>query len=267
MISHSTLLEAIDTSMFLLPELPGRVTDLTIPGIRGHAMDGSDPFVSIVGAARLTSENADQVIQQVSDHFFGQNKAFGWIVGPLSTPGDLASRLKRVGMQKDLELAGMVYTRLDVPIPANPKVIIREATADDNAIASPLLSQAIGFTPEGGRATVEALALSESPLLRRAYLAYLPSNPVPVAYASMIYLPGQPIAVLYCAATLESARGQGVYTSLVSRRLADAHRDGIHAAVIQAVRDSSAPICGKLGFEELCNLDWYIWKPEEGEKE
>jgi hypothetical protein len=195
--------------------------------------------------------------------FARQHKAFGWIVGPNSTPSDLSRRLVSIGMEKAIELAGMVYDRLDVPIPANPDVIIREVTTEDVDVAGALLSEAIGFTPEGGRATVKALALSSSPVKRRAYMAYLPESAAPVAYASMIYLPDQPLVVLYCAGTLEQARGRGVYTSLVSRRLADAHRDGVQAAVIQAVRDSSAPICRKQGFVELCNLDWYIWEPED----
>jgi hypothetical protein len=265
-LSLQKLLDAIETSMFLLPELPGMVDWLDTPGLTGREINGSDAFVSLMGCARLTEQTATAAIEQVYARFTRQNKAFGWIVGPNSTPPDLTRRLASIGMEKALELAGMVYDRLDVPIPSNPDVTIREVTPADVDLASVLLSESIGFTPAGGRATVEALALSSSPLKRRAYMAYLPETETPVAYASMIYLPDQPIVVLYCAGTLEAARGHGVYTSLVARRLADAHRDGMQAAVIQAVSTSSAPICAKLGFVELCHLDWYIWEPEEGEK-
>ncbi len=262
-ISQNDLLEAVDSGMFLLPKLPGRVEWLDIPGIQGRSINGSDAFVSLTGVARLTTENADGVIRHVYDRYTNRKQGFGWIVGPLTTPVDLGERLSRLGMEKVLELAGMANTRLDVPIPVNPAVTIREVSVDDLEIAVPLLSEAIGFTPEGARATVEALALGPSPLRRRAYLAYLPDDPDPVAYASLINFPNQPIVELYCAATLERARGQGVYTGLVARRLADAYRDGARAAVIQAVRTSSAPICQKLGFEELGGLDWYIWEPDE----
>jgi len=262
MLSPSRLIDAIETSMFLLPELPGRVARLSIPGLLGREIDGSDPFVNLAGDAHLTEETAAPVIRQVYDHFGRQAKAFGWIVGPNSSPPDLSSRLEAAGMENALALTGMAYD-LSGPsvLPTNPAVSLREVSTGDLEIASALLSEAIGFTPEGGRATVEALALSSSPLRRRAYLAYLPNHPAPVAYASMITLPDQPIAVLYCAATLEQARGQGVYTSLVARRLADARQDGLQAVVIQAVSSSSAPICIKLGFVELCRLDWYIWEP------
>ncbi len=248
--------------MFLLPELPGRVEWLGIPGVRGRVIDGSDPFVSIAGAARLEAGNADAALEQVHTCFAQQNKAYGWIVSPLSRPLNLKKRLERIGQESMLELAGMVNTHLDTPIAVNPAVTIRQATEEDVKVATPLLAAALGFTPEGARATVEALALSRDPIRRRAYLAFLKDIPEPVAYASMIYLPDQPIVVLYCAATLEAYRGQGVYTSLVARRLADAYRDGARAAVIQAVRNTSAPICQKLGFVELLGMEWYIWEPE-----
>lgn len=263
MIRKQSLKEAIDTSMFLLPELPGRVERLKIPGVRGRITDSSDPFVSLAGAARLTSATVDQTIQEIHQRFSAQQKAYGWIVSPLSEPHDLGERITHLGQEKVIELAGMVKARLDMPIRNNPAVTIREVTKDDLGIAIPLLAAALGFTPEGARATVEALALSPDPIRRRAYLAYLHDKAEPVAYASMIYLPDRPVVVLYCAATLEAYRGQGVYTSLVARRLEDAYRDGARAAVIQAVRTTSAPICQKLGFVEQFNMDWYIWDPME----
>jgi len=177
-IGEDTLLDAIETSLYLLPELPGRVDWLSVPGMRGRITAGSDFFANLVGAATLDAQNADETIRQVYDLFAGQNKEFGWIVGPRSTPADLAGRLQGAGLEK-------------------------------------------------------------------------------------IVIPHQPIVVLFCAATLEAYRGQGVYTSLVARRLADAHSDGAQAAVIQAVRTTSAPICQKLGFVEMCGLEWYAWFPEE----
>jgi predicted GNAT family acetyltransferase len=55
-------------------------------------------------------------------------------------------------------------------------------------------------------------------------------------------------------------RGRGIYSALVAKRLADARADGRSAAVIQAVRSTSAPICAKLGFREVCALEFYAWE-------
>ncbi len=260
-MDQQTLLTAIETSLFCLPELPGKVQHLHIPGLQGRAIDGSDPFVSLVGAARLDEAHTDSVIQQVFRLFSGQGKAFGWMTSPFSTPADLGDRLARAGMEKALELAGLALTELDRPIPSNPEVQIEPAAAVDIERDSWLLSESIGFTPEGARATHEALLLGNGPGCASVYLAYLPETPEPVGYAASILLPDQPIVLLYCAATLEACRGRGVYTSLVSCRLEEAKRLGAQAAVIQAVRNSSAPILIKLGFSELFSLDWYIWEP------
>ncbi len=257
------LTDAIDTGMFLLPELAGRVEGLAVSGLRGRMIHGSDPFVSLAGVARLRPGKAEAALEQVHNRFAAQGKGYGWIVSPLSRPADLGRRLERLGHENVLELTGMVYTHLDASIPANSAVTVRPVTAQDLEVAVPLLSESLGFTLEGARATVEALASSPDPIHRRAYLAYVKGSPAPVAYASMIFFPDQPVVELYCAATLEAYRGQGVYTSLVARRLADAYREGARAAVIQAVSTTSAPICQKLGFKELFRMSWYVWEPME----
>jgi hypothetical protein len=46
---------------------------------------------------------------------------------------------------------------------------------------------------------------------------------------------------------------------MLAARIADAHAMGKHAAVLQADRKTSAPICAKLGFEEVCSIDLYAW--------
>jgi N-acetylglutamate synthase-like GNAT family acetyltransferase len=261
-ISHNILLEAIETSLYLLPELPGRVEWLHIPGLRGRITAVSDFFANLVGAATLDNENADRTIQQVFNLFTSQNKEFGWIIGPRSTPTDLSARLLRLGMELDVEMAGMALTDLSVPIPINPEVRIREATPADLEPASRLLAPALGVGFDGAHVVTESLLLSPSRLHRRVYLAFLPKVDEPVAYASTVHLPDQTVAVLFCAATAEAYRGRGIYTSLVARRLADAQRDGAQAAVIQAVRQTSAPICSKLGFKELGELVWFNWFPK-----
>lgn len=83
-----TLLEAIETGMFLLPELPGRVEWLQISGIRGRIIAGSDPFVSIVGAARLKRIEADAALDHIHDRFAQQDKEYGWMEWYCWEPND-----------------------------------------------------------------------------------------------------------------------------------------------------------------------------------
>jgi predicted GNAT family acetyltransferase len=55
-------------------------------------------------------------------------------------------------------------------------------------------------------------------------------------------------------------RGRGIYSALVAKRLTDARGVGRRAAVLQAVRSTSAPSGAKLGFREVCELEFYAWE-------
>ena len=95
----------------------------------------------------------------------------------------------------------------------------------------------------------------------RSYFGYL--GDAPVAWSYLVYVPDSPIVLFGGAATLPEHRGHGLYTALVKRRLDDARADGREAAIIQGDRETSAPICAKLGFRELCSLVVHVWAPPE----
>src|SRR5437667_245607 len=80
-------------------------------------------------------------------------------------------------------------------------------------------------------------------------------------FRNLVFVPGTSIVLLGGAATVGDLRGRGIYTSLVARRLADARAAGADAAVIQAVRGTSAPVCARLGFKEVVPLEFYAWVP------
>ena len=108
----------------------------------------------------------------------------------------------------------------------------------------------------------EILYFAEAEVRARNYFASVDDLTGPVAAASTIYDPSDPVVILAGSAVLEEHRGRGIYRSLVRRRLEDVRRDGIEAAVIQAVRSTSAPICRSLGFEEVSSQELYAWSPQ-----
>jgi GNAT superfamily N-acetyltransferase len=171
--------------------------------------------------------------------------------------------LEGAGLVKSVELAGMVYADLARPIATNPAVYVHEATADDLEATIHTLAAAMEIPVDRTYAMTEALFFSPEPIVRRVYLAFVKGVDTPVATAGMLYMPDQPIALLLSAATLPDFRGYGIYTSLMARRLADARRDGVEAAIIQAVRATSAPICRKLGFVEIAPMELYVGHAEE----
>jgi GNAT superfamily N-acetyltransferase len=262
-IDEGALLYALETSAFLVPELPGRVERLSVPGVQGRITADSDPFANLVGAATLDEGNADETIWHVREIYAGWNKEFGWLVSPLSAPWDLSGRLEGAGLIRSVEMAGMVHTDLDRPIATNRAVYVHEAAAEDAEATIYTLAAANEIPVERTYAMTEALFFSPEPIMRRVYLAYVEGVDHPVATAGMLYMPDLPVALLLSSATMPDFRGHGIYTSLVARRLADARQDGIEAAVIQAVRATSAPICRKLGFVEIVPMALYVGYAEE----
>ena len=257
-LDEQTLLWALETSLFLVPALPDRVERLEVPGVQGRITADSDPFANLVGAATLDEGNADETIWQVREIYAGWRKEFGWLVGPLSTPTDLPGRLEAAGLVKTADLAGMIHTDLGRAIATNPAIYVHEATGEDLAAAIHTLADAMEMPAERTYAMTEALFLSPEPIMRRVYLAFVEGVDYPVATAAMLYLPDLPVAVLLSAATRPAFRGYGIYTSLLARRLADAHGDGIETAIIQARRNTSAPICRKHGFTEIAPMELYV---------
>jgi len=262
-VSHDQLVEAIEASLFLYSDTPGYVEPLSFAGVTGRVTRLSHPLANMVGMSTLDDASADMAIAQVHEFFVGQGKAYSWLVAPSSTPADLGRRLETVGMVKFTEMAGMVLTQMDRPMNPNPQVEVREAIAEERRRAIPLMVE--GYPLPEAVATLFAemmMSLDASgKVLSRDYLAYVPERAEPVAWSALMHVPNSSIVVLSGAATLPNFRGRGIYTAMVARRLADARAAGAEAAIIQAVRDTSAPICVKNGFTEVTALDLYAWIP------
>jgi GNAT superfamily N-acetyltransferase len=252
------LIEATESSLLLYPAVAGLTEDLGIPGMQGRVTKLSHPLANLVGSARLSERDADATIEKVKQRFASENKTFGWVTGPGSTPRDLERRLGAAGLQPIAHLAGM-SAPVDLPIPANPLVRVREVTPQEAARETEMMGRAYGM-PTDIVDMFNKMLVATPRIKSRGYFAYLEGD-APIAWSYLVYLPDSKIVLLGGAATLPEARGRGVYSALVKRRLADARADGREVAVIQADRDTSAPICAKLGFRELCSMEVFAWMP------
>jgi len=258
-LTDTELVAAIESSLFLYPAIPGLTADLGVSGMRGRVTELSHPLANLCGLAELSDRDADATVRRVKDRFAKERKAFGWVTGPGTRPRDLERRLTAAGMEPIAHLAGM-SAPVDLPVHANDEVRIREVSAEEQARETDMMGRAYGMPAD--IASLFVRMVSSNPGLKsRAYFAYVDRDS-PVAWSYLVYLPNSTVVLLGGAATLPEARGKGIYHALVKRRLADARRDGREAAVIQADRDTSAPICAKLGFRELCSLEVYGWSPE-----
>jgi hypothetical protein len=237
------------------------VTDIRVRGVVGRETPVSHPVANLVGCADLDDASADTTIHKVRDRFAAGKKSFGWITSPSSRPRDLPRRLLEAGLVKADELAGMTLTDLSLPIRANPEVEVRPATVAEQRQAIAMTGAAYGMPLDAAEWFTEALIGAAARLRSAMYHAFLPGHSGPVAFGNLVFVPETSIVLLGGAATVTDLRGRGIYTSLVARRLADARAAGAEAAVIQAVRGTSAPVCANLGFKEILPLDFYAWVP------
>ena len=259
-VAKRDLVAAIESTLHFYPPVPGLSEDLGVPGMQGRITAASHPIANLVGMARLGQSNADTTIARVKGIFARRRLKFGWVTGPGSTPSDLGERLAAAGIhEEEPSLAGMALTDLDAPIDPNPYVVVREVDADEALAHTAMMARAYGLPLDVTEIFVRLLG-TKTPIRARSYFASIEDGE-PVAWSYLVYIPESPIVLLGGAATLPEARGQGAYTALVKRRLDDARADGREAAVIQADRNTSAPICAKLGFRELCSLEVYVWSP------
>ncbi len=247
--------------MFRTPRGAPGVEPLSFPGVRGRRTPLSTPFTNLVGVARPNAEVPDDSIAAVFDEFRSRELSFGWLLGP-NSPDGLAERLEQRGMVRAEEFSGLALTDLEREIPVSQHVSVREVRRENEEQFAELLSRAFGLPAEMVSFLCEILYFAENEVRARNYFAHVDGVTEPVAAASTIYDPNDPIVILAGSAVLEEHRGQGIYRSLVRRRLADVRRQGIEAAVIQAVRSTSAPICRSLGFEEVCSQELYTWNPK-----
>jgi GNAT superfamily N-acetyltransferase len=262
-LTRSELVDAVETGCFLLPETPGYLRELSFDGAKGRIATVSHPYLNTVGLARFGSADAAAAIDSIKAIYAEQGNAITWIVGPSSTPRELGALLIDAGFRKIVDLAGMAHQDLGRSVSEAPGVTTRKAGPEQRDLVLATTARAGGLSEEFARFSVDLREELRGRLDTDTYLAFAEGAELPVGFATMTYFPDRPVVELGGAATMPEHRGKGVYSSLLSRRLGDAYARGMEAAVLQAARVTSAPICGRYGFVEVCSLEYYLWVPEQ----
>ncbi len=186
--------------------------------------------------SRVTSEDAERVIDEVIAMYRAIGKPTKWCTGPWTQPADFDERLARRG-SRSWEMRGMgIATDADIASSVDVKRVDHanlDAYVETGAAAwsmplDPVQREAFGRAL--GRELVAFVAndLGAGAILMREDYGYLVG-----------------------AAVTESARGRGVYRALVAARLGFLRERAIEYAVTQARASTSAPILEHLGFETL----------------
>src|SRR5439155_520555 len=176
-VAERDLVEAIESTLFVLPAVTGLSQDLGIPGLRGRITKLSHPLANLCGDATSSEREADALIEKVRQRYKGL--AFGWITGPSTRPADLPRRLEAAGFEHADSIAGMALTDLAQRIDVNPRVRVREANWDEAINQSEMMARAYGLPTEVNRLLNELIAASLDRIKTRGYFAYVDGDAPP----------------------------------------------------------------------------------------
>ncbi len=237
----------------------GWIWPLPILGVKARASKVQNAMSNVVGLATLTEANVDEGIQRVIECYQQERRNFFWLVGPTSQPADLGDHLRAAGLRQVVTAVGMFLPNLQHEITVNPAVRVEQVPVADLYPKSSILAEAFehGTSEE---AMELRLRVAEAHGERaKFYLAYLQGHDEPVAYSIALLEPEGQSVLLVGGAVIEAYRGKGIYTAMVAKRLDDARAMGATSAIIHADRQTSAPICAKLGFVAVCSFDGYVY--------
>jgi hypothetical protein len=255
-VQDDEILEYAETGFVLLPTVPGRSRELDIPRVRARQSDVDFPLVNLITAARFDENEAEERIAQLTAEYRAAGKPAMWMIGPKSTPTNLARLAEAHGFVASGLLDILVLRDIATPISAPDDVDVSEVRIQDLHTYDDLMARAYGLPTNVVELFNDSYIEGVSSVKARAYVASIEGVPVSIGYC--LYIPGTSLVLLSGAATDETYRGRGSYSALVKRRLADARADGMETAYIQAVQTTSSPICRRMGFEPLGTIAIFI---------
>lgn len=240
---------------------PGEVEPLEINGITGRISNIDSYGLNCVGRSKLSGESAEDVIRKVIACYSERKKNFTWLVGPSSSPHNLGSLLEKNGLIKipQVCMSGMYAHLKELKVKGNEDVRVEKKPISKITEYADLLASAYGFGE-----SVEAFAIRSKLIVHSGdggnlYLAFLENKDNPVAYGVSVYYEKEKVVILQGSGTVGAFRRKGIYTKLVAARIADACDMGMETAVIQAINSTSMPICQKIGFQKISDIDLYAY--------
>jgi len=267
------ILDAIEYSMFMYPEIEGVFNEYKHDSIKGYVCPMIDfEEFNRVGMSRLSDDQTEEAIKEVIAHYSSLGlKNVGWNISPQSKPNNLEEKLVDFGFKREIPILGMVRpTAEKLEIEITDEFEIRKFEDEEalELLKNPdfqyVYEKAYG-TPEGAAQIMNYIGDMFKDINYTVYVAYEKEENKPVAFGAISYIPNTKCAVLNGAATLPEYRKRGIYSSLLQMRYEQAKNDGIENLVIQAKEGTSAPIAAKNGFEKVCEIPLYVWRAEKTE--
>lgn len=259
--------EGFDADFF--SKIGARVID--IPGVKGYIIPIDSENLNHVGLAMLTEDNVDSTVQKVIDFFKKERKSFSWIIGPGSEPSDLSDHLLKHGFYplEDFTEYGMAISTDTKIENVTDKFSIEEIPIGELEQNVDLISESFGMGMNRDAAMSIVMLMNAINSTERyrgqisAYVAVEKDSGKKVGFSGMTMDREAGYAILDGSGVLPSYRRNGVYRAMVSKRLQVAREKGIEYLIIHAMKNTSAPICEKLGFRKICKLDFYGYRVQQ----
>ena len=212
---------------------------------------------------RPPRQNESDLIQETIHFFSNRDRAtFAWWQDEDQQANLWGPQLEPFGFKQDDHLPGMAAVISDLPEAVQLPEGIRLAIVQDEAeieVWTHTFCDGYGLPAEWEASCVDMMKAS----LRAGMVCYLAwDGAEPVATSAVFYCEG--VAGIYNVATRAAWRGRGLGTALTLQPLADAHRRGYRAAILQA-SEMGYPIYQRLGFKEVCRMLYYVWEAPDGD--
>jgi GNAT superfamily N-acetyltransferase len=222
---------------------------LTTPSSKQHWFNG-------IVESKLSASEAPARVAEVIAHYKKLGSRFRWTLGPSATPADLGKILTDHGLSADHVGYGMARESALDEGPIDPRIQVERATLEN--VEDYVAATALGW---GNTYDASQEILQD---MRRCLVD--PSHPTLYflaryggkAVASGALLPFQRSGYLLASSVAPEFRKKGIYRALVAHRLRVLKERGIPLATIYAMSHTSAPICRKLGFETICEIQAYL---------
>jgi GNAT superfamily N-acetyltransferase len=218
-------------------------------------------FHNGVFRARLSGLEVERAIAEIIEYFAAKQVPFCWWTSNTTQPDDLDKYLEAHGLQALGNFPGMAMDLSNLASRDCPQDLEIIQVEDRTNLESWLKIAAIAFNIPvelvGDLLSLESsLGFQGDRYIR--YLALWQKTPVAI---SALYLDAG-VAGIYFVATLPEARGQGIGTHITHTALEAAQKLGYQVAILQTSA-MGKNVYQRLGFQEYCPLEIYLWQPPE----
>ena len=198
------------------------------------------------------------VIDQTIQFYREKGLPFRWVISVDTLPTSLPDLLLKRGFQFFERSIGMVIDIEKYSYASGEALPVDRIEERDVEKWCQLICSAWEIPNAGHEQILKDTqnAFGDTQVENRFYWALIDS--IPVGGATLTIMGDY--AIFSGAAVLSGHRGKGAYRALLDRRIKDLEERGIEVVVNFCREKTSAPICRRLGFIDVCHYDHYIFE-------